>query len=140
MSHAVQGRIPIRAMLRNAAWVVLFAGSAIATVSALPGWTREGLTAYWLLVHVVSAPLVLLGLAAVAIVGPPTVARWGWLYPAILVLGLLSTVSIGAVMWPGIGYPEQHAWIDWHGWFSAGLAVCLALSFLSRFRRRGGAR
>ncbi len=135
---------------------LFFVGLVILAVTGLIGWIRpERISGWNLLVHVMSAPLFCLGLAALALLGadfhrtdrPPKagsvkgVGRGrSAVYWAVLVFGAATLGSILVAMLPFVGAERQEGLYGIHRWSAAVLIVCTATySSLLRRSKKGGA-
>ncbi|MEW6199951.1 MAG: hypothetical protein AB1601_14975 [Planctomycetota bacterium] len=121
---------------------LLLAGTAIGAVTGFGGaWLGDEVEGWTLLVHMLGAPLLIVGLTGVALLwpaayAPPTVSPWRrWALRAVIGAGFVVMVTMLAAMLPCFGYAEQETLTEIHAVAAYVLLAALAAwAVTSRFR------
>lgn len=117
----------------KATLVLLLAGTVIGAVTGFGGaWLGDEVEGWTLFVHMVGAPLFIIGLTGVALLWPPaygpaTVSPWRrWTLRAVIGAGFVVMVTMLAAMLPYFGYAAQETLTQVHGVAAYVLLAALA--------------
>ncbi len=132
-------------IVHKATLMLLLVGTAIGAITGFGGaWLGDEVEGWTLLVHMLGAPLFIVGLTGVALLwpaayGPPTVSPWRrWALRAVIGAGFVAMVTMLAAMLPVFEYAAQQTLTEVHGVAAyVLLAALVAWAVTVRFRPAG---
>ncbi len=139
-----QSPLPLKSA-HKATLVLLLAGTAIGGATGFGGeWWFDEVAGWTLLVHMLGAPLFIVGLTGVALLWPaayasPNVSLWRRLaLRAVIGAGFIVMVTMLAAMLPVFGYAAQETMTEFHGVAAYVLLAALAAWALAARVRPSG--
>ena len=130
------GALPMRgrgARWQKTIWLVMFIGTVIAAVTAIPWVMARGspIGGWMLILHCLAAPLFAIGIALVALLWAGAymsgTCGGGCTFWLMMLSGLITIFSIAFTMTPLFGTAEQHWLLAVHRWSSLALFFFMML-------------